>query len=336
MQMTRINEPRELFTRFNGNPIICASDFPHTVNAVFNPGATEFEGGTLLLLRVEDRTGLSSLVVATSENGLTDWNIDQTRGLTPDADLVEEQWGVEDPRITRIGDEYYVVYVGYSAFGPLVSLTKTRDFVNWERCGVLQPPEDKDAALFPTTFDDRWALIHRPVPNMPGLGTHMWLSYSPDLTYWGEAQVLIAAQRGSHWDANKIGLGPPPLLTKDGWLICYHAVRTTASGSIYRVGLAMLDRDDPSTVIARSNEWIFGPREPYEQTGDVPGVVFPCGWILRDDGDTVHIYYGGADTVTCVAEASLSKMLQHLRDHSDPLRAPDAEPSGIPVFRDPS
>ncbi len=315
MQMTRINEPRELFTRFNGNPIICASDFPHTVNAVFNPGATEFEGGTLLLLRVEDRTGLSSLVVATSENGLTDWNIDQTRGLTPDADLVEEQWGVEDPRITRIGDEYYVVYVGYSAFGPLVSLTKTRDFVNWERCGVLQPPEDKDAALFPTTFDDRWALIHRPVPNMPGLGTHMWLSYSPDLTYWGEAQVLIAAQRGSHWDANKIGLGPPPLLTKDGWLICYHAVRTTASGSIYRVGLAMLDRDDPSTVIARSNEWIFGPREPYEQTGDVPGVVFPCGWILRDDGDTVHIYYGAADTVVCVAETSLATLLDHLEQH---------------------
>jgi predicted GH43/DUF377 family glycosyl hydrolase len=324
MQMTRNEEPRELFTRFNGNPIISASDFPHNVNAVFNPGATEFEGGTLLLLRV------------TSKNGLTDWNIDRTRGLTPRPDKVEEQWGVEDPRITRIGDEYYVVYVGYSAFGPLVSLCKTRDFVNWESCGVLQPPEDKDAALFPTTFDGRWALIHRPVPNMPGLGTHMWLSYSPDLTYWGEAQVLIAAQRGSHWDANKIGLGPPPMLTKDGWLVCYHAVRTTASGSIYRVGLAMLDRDDPSKVVARSNEWIFGPREPYEQMGDVPGVVFPCGWILRDDGDTVHVYYGGADTVVCVAEASLSQMVQHLRDHSDPLTAPGAEPSGVPVFQDPS
>ena len=336
MQMDRINEPRELFSRFNGNPIICGTDFPHNVNAVFNPGATEFEGGTLLLLRVEDRTGLSSLVVATSENGLTDWNIDQSRGLAPHAELVEEQWGVEDPRITRIYDEYYVVYVGYSAFGPLVSLAKTRDFVNWERCGVLQPPEDKDAALFPTTFDGRWALIHRPVPNMPGLGTHMWISYSPDLTYWGEAQELIAAQRGSHWDANKIGLGPPPLLTKDGWLICYHAVRTTASGSIYRVGLAMLDKDDPSKVVARSNEWVFGPREPYEQSGDVPGVVFPCGWILRDDGDTVHLYYGGADTVVCVAEASLSQILQHLRDHSDPLTAPDASLSGIPAFRDPS
>jgi predicted GH43/DUF377 family glycosyl hydrolase len=174
------------------------------------------------------------------------------------------------------------------------------------------------------------------VPNMPGLGTHMWLSYSPDLKYWGEAQVLIAAQRGSHWDANKIGLGPPPLLTKEGWLICYHAVRTTASGSIYRVGLAMLDRDDPSKVIARSNEWVFGPREPYEQMGDVPGVVFPCGWILRDDGDTVHVYYGGADTVVCVAEASLSQMLQHLRDHAEPLNTSPAEPSGIPVFRDPS
>lgn len=336
MQMSQNNEPRELFTRFAGNPIIAATDFPRNVNAVFNPGATEFDGGTLLLLRVEDRTGLSSLVVATSKNGLDDWQIDHTRGLMPHSDLVEEQWGVEDPRITRIGDEYYVVYVGYSAFGPLVSLAKTKDFLNWERCGVLQPPEDKDAALFPTTFDGRWALIHRPVPNMPGLGTHIWLSYSPDLTYWGEAQVLLAAQRGSHWDANKIGLGPPPLLTKDGWLICYHAVRTTASGSIYRVGLAMLDKDDPSTVLARSSEWVFGPREAYEQLGDVPGVVFPCGWILRDDGDTVHIYYGGADTVVCVAQASLAQMLAHLENHKLPLNAPEPSPSGVPVFRDPS
>src|ERR1039457_13067 len=329
-------DPRELLKRYSGNPILRPHDFPEMVNAVFNPGATVIDGRTLLLMRVEHRTGLSSLVAATSEDGLAGWEIDPVRGLQPRSDGFEEHWGIEDPRITRVGDEYFVVYVGYSTAGPLVCLAKTRDFVQWERSGVLQPPEDKDAALFPTTFDGRWALIHRPVPNMPGLGTHMWLSYSPDLTYWGEAQVLIAALRGSHWDANKIGLGPPPLLTKDGWLISYHALRTTASGAIYRVGLAMLDKDDPSKVVARSNEWVFGPREPYEQSGDVPGVVFPCGWILRDDGDTVHLYYGGADTVVCVAEASLSQILQHLRDHSDPLTAPDASLSGIPAFREPS
>ena len=230
-------------------------------------------------------------------------------------DIVEEHWGIEDPRITRIGDEYYVVYVGYSTYGPLVLLAKTRDFSEWERVGVLQPPDDKDAALFPTTFEGRWALIHRPVPATPNLGTHVWLSYSPDLYYWGEPRVLLPARRGSSWDANKIGLGPPPLLTKEGWLICYHAVRMTASGSIYRLGLAMLDKDDPSKVLARSSEWVFGPSAPYEQSGDVPGVVFSCGWILRDDGDTVHMYYGAADSTVCVATASLSMLLSHLEAH---------------------
>jgi predicted GH43/DUF377 family glycosyl hydrolase len=309
----------EIFRRLPTNPIITAAEFPHTVNAVFNPGATEIGGRTLLLLRVEHRTGTSSLMVATSDNGLTNWEIDFTRGLDPETDLDGERWGIEDPRITLIGDEYHVVYTAYSTFGPLVSLAKTKDFVTWERCGGLQPPEDKDAALFPTMFDGRWALLHRPVPSMAGVGKHIWLSYSPDLRYWGDAQVVLEARRGSAWDANTIGLGPPPLLTKDGWLVCYHGVRVTASGSIYRVGLALLDRDDPSKVLARGSEWLLGPRMPYEQSGDVPGVIFPCGWILRDDGDTLHLYYGAADSVTCVAEASLTQLLSHLEKHPGQL-----------------
>jgi predicted GH43/DUF377 family glycosyl hydrolase len=274
-----------------------------------------FENRTLLLLRVEHRTGLSSLVVATSENGLTDWEIDPVRGLYPQSDTFEEHWGVEDPRITRVGDEYFVVYVGYSTAGPLVCLAKTRDFVKWERRGVLMSPEDKDAALFPTTFGGRWALIHRPVSAMSGVGSHVWLSFSPDLRHWGDSRVLLAARRGGWWDANKVGLGPPPLLTKSGWLLCYHGVRITASGSIYRIGLALLDRDDPTKLLARGNEWVFGPHEPYEREGDVPDVVFPCGWVLRDDGDTLHLYYGAADSVVCVAEASLATLLDHLECH---------------------
>ncbi len=313
--MSEQTDVRELFRRYEGNPIITARDFPRMVNAVFNPGATVFEGRTLLLLRVEHRTGLSSLTVATSEDGLTNWQIERGRGLEPDPELIEECWGIEDPRITLIDDVYHVVYVGYSAYGPLVSLAKTRDFVTWERCGVLQPPEDKDAALFPLMFEGRWALLHRPVTSAPGLGAHIWLSYSPDLHYWGESRVLLAARRGGWWDANKVGLGPPPLLVDAGWLVCYHGVRVTASGSIYRLGLALLDRDDPSIVIARGNEWIFGPQAEYEQAGDGPHVVFPCGWILREDGDTLHLYYGAADSVVCVATASLAQLLEHLGVH---------------------
>ncbi len=312
-------DPRELFRRDAANPILTAADFPRMVNTVFNPAATVFEGETLLLVRVEFRSGLSHLAVATSSDGRSDWTIDHHRRFEARIDTFEEQWGIEDPRITRVGDDYMIVYTGYSAGGPLVCLATTRDFRTYERHGVLMSPEDKDAALFPEQFGGRWALIHRPVPRAD-LGAHVWLSWSPDLRHWGDASVLLEARRGGWWDANKVGLGPPPLLTSDGWLICYHGVKTTASGSIYRLGLALLDRDDPTRVVQRGNEWVFGPHAPYERQGDVPDVVFPCGWILRDDGDTLDLYYGAADSVICLATASVRDLLDHVHGHPAPAR----------------
>ena len=307
-------DPRELFRREASNPILTAADFPRMVNTVFNPAATSFEGETLLLVRVELRSGLSHLAVATSPNGRSNWTIDHHRRFEPRIDTFEEQWGIEDPRITRVGDDYMIVYTGYSAGGPLVCLATTRDFRTYERHGVLMSPEDKDAALFPVQFGGRWALIHRPVPRAD-LGAHVWLSWSPDLRHWGDGSVLLEARRGGWWDANKVGLGPPPLLTSDGWLICYHGVKATASGSIYRLGLALLDRDDPTRVVQRGNEWVFGPHAPYERQGDVPDVVFPCGWILREDGDTLDMYYGAADSVICLATASVRELLDHVHSH---------------------
>jgi predicted GH43/DUF377 family glycosyl hydrolase len=315
-------DPRELFQRYEGNPLISASDFPRMINATFNPGAVEHEGETLLLVRVEERSGLSHLAVATSTNGRTGWVLDRGRVMRPQHDRYEEHWGIEDPRITCVGDEYFIVYTGFSMSGPLVCLAVTRDFVKFERRGVLLPPEDKDAALFPTLFAGRWAMIHRPSPAMPGLGAHVWLSWSPDLRHWGDARVILPARRGGWWDANKVGLGPPPLLTDHGWLVCYHGVKVTASGSIYRLGLALLDRDRPDLVIVRGDEWVFGPHAPYERAGDVGDVVFPCGWILRDDGDTLDMYYGAADSFVALATASLRQLIEHL--HSHPARGDDA------------
>jgi predicted GH43/DUF377 family glycosyl hydrolase len=325
--VTRDVHPLELFRRDALNPILRATDFPKMVNAVFNPGVAEVDGETLLLARMEMRSGLSHFAVATSRDGRTGWRIDPDRRLDPQTDTFAEHWGIEDPRITRIGDEYFVVYTGYSAGGPLVCLATTTDFVGYRRRGVIMPPEDKDGALFPVTFDGRWALIHRPVPSSTP-GTHIWLSWSPDLRHWGDAAVLIPARKGGWWDAHKVGLGPPPLLTPAGWLICYHGVRVTASGSIYRLGLALLDRERPEVVLARGNEWVFGPQASYERQGDVPDVVFPCGWILRDDDETLDLYYGAADSVICLATARLSELLDHLATHDvggvddggDPLR----------------
>jgi predicted GH43/DUF377 family glycosyl hydrolase len=313
--IVRDTDPRELFRRYPQNPIVTAHDLPQMANAVFNAAAVEYDGGTLLLLRVEHRTGLSHFAVATSADGRTGWKIDD-RAMLPQTDCYEEHWGIEDPRITRVGDDYFIVYTGFSMGGPLVCLATTRDFVTFERRGVLASPEDKDAALFPTQFGGRWALVHRPSPVMAGLGAHIWLSWSPDLRHWGDSRVLLPARRGGWWDANKVGLGPPPLRTDAGWLLCYHGVRTTASGSIYRLGLALLDLDDPRTVLCRGDEWVFGPSTAYERSGDVPDVVFPCGWILRDDGDTLDMYYGAADSVICLATASLRELLDHVQTHS--------------------
>ncbi|MEK7755856.1 MAG: glycosidase, partial [Planctomycetota bacterium] len=291
------NQHPELFRRHKLNPILTAAHWPYPVNSVFNPGATLLlDGTTLLLCRVEDRRGHSHLCVARSANGVDDWQIDLQPTLLSDPEhFPEEVWGIEDPRITYLPElsRYAIVYTAFTRGGPGVALALTEDFHHFERYGVIMPPEDKDAALFPHRIGDYWALIHRPV-SAPG--AHMWMSYSPDLRHWGSHKLMLEARQGAWWDANKIGLSPPPIETPQGWLVIYHGVRQTAAGSLYRLGLALFDLHTPERCLRRGNEWIFGPEERYEQRGDVSNVVFPCGYTLAPDGDTIHLYYGAADT----------------------------------------
>lgn len=305
------------FRRHPANPILTAVDLPYRANTVFNAGATLVAGGgTVLLLRVEDRRGLSHLTVARSHDGVGDWRIDPEPSLPADPQgHPEELWGIEDPRITWVEEEqrYFIAYTAYSSAGPLVSLATTTDFVAFTRLGPVMPPDDKDAALFPVRFGGRYAMLHRPSPTAMG-GAHMWLSFSTDLIHWGDHQVILPSRLGGWWDANKIGLSPPPLLTDEGWLILYHGVRHTVAGGIYRLGLALLDTEDPRRVLLRGDEWIFGPREHYERQGDVADVVFPCGWVV--EGDDLRLYYGAADTSLALATARVSDLLAWLHDHS--------------------
>lgn len=306
----------QLFQRHPSNPILTAADWPYPVHSVFNPGATLLrDGTTLLLCRVEDRRGLSHLSVARSANGVDGWQMDPEPTLPADpANFPEELWGIEDPRITYVPElkKYVIAYTAFSSSGPGVALAMTEDFHAFERLGMVMPPEDKDAALFPHRIGGNWALIHRPVG---GAGAHMWLSYSPDLRHWGSHRLMLPARRGGWWDANKIGLSPPPIETPDGWLVIYHGVRHTAAGAIYRLGLALFDLQTPERCLARSDEWMFGPQEPYEQFGDVGNVVFPCGYTVAPDGDTLRIYYGAADTSIALATASIRAMLEWLGQH---------------------
>jgi len=304
------NSSYELFQRHPGNPILSVDDWPYKANSVFNAAAAEVGGKILLLARVEDFRGMSHLTVAMSDDGINNWQIDKMPTLKPEPEKhPEELWGIEDPRITWIEgmNKWAICYTAYSKVGPLVSLAMTSDFKSFNRMGPVMPPEDKDAALFPVKFKGLWAMLHRPVPKSALLGAHIWISFSPNLKHWGEHQEIIQAREGGWWDANKIGLCAPPMQTEEGWLILYHGVRTTASGSIYRLGLALLDLENPTKVLRRTDEWIFGPKAHYEREGDVDDVVFPCGWIKKKD--TVFIYYGAADSRICVATADFNELV---------------------------
>jgi predicted GH43/DUF377 family glycosyl hydrolase len=312
-----------LIHRYEKNPILTAKDWPYAINTVFNAAATMLaDGTTLLLCRVEDRRGISHLCAARSRNGIDGWEIDSEPTFFPDPEnWPEEIWGIEDPRITYLPelDTYAVVYTSYSRGGPGVSLALTKDFKTFERYGSIMSPEDKDAAMLPHRIGGSWALFHRPVTS---IGAHIWISYSPDLRHWGSHKMILEARRGAWWDANKIGLSPPPIQTSEGWLAIYHGVRQTASGSLYRLGLALFDEHTPELCLLRGTEWFFGPEEDYELSGDVGSVVFPCGYTIAPDGDTLRLYYGAADTCIAFATASIREMLAWLHQYGQHAERP--------------
>ena len=313
-----------LFERYSKNPILTARDWPYPAHTVFNAGATLLrDGTTLLLCRVEDRRGHSHLCAARSTNGVDGWIIDEQPTLVPQPDLHhEELWGIEDPRITWVEElaKYAVAYTAFTREGPGVALALTDDFRTFERFGLVMRPEDKDAALLPRRINGNYALIHRPVTNT---SANICISYSPDLRNWGGHKPILLARRGSWWDATKVGLSPPLIETERGWLMIYHGVRSTCDGSLYRLGLALFALNDPEKCVARGDEWVFGPEALYEREGDVANVAFPCGTTLGADGDTINMYYGGADTCIALATGSVRACLAWLEKHGN---TPQLEP----------
>jgi beta-1,2-mannobiose phosphorylase / 1,2-beta-oligomannan phosphorylase len=303
---------RELFRRHPGNPILTAEDWPYAVNSVFNPAAAAVDGETVLLARVEDLRGISHLSVARSANGVDGWSVDVEPLLAPAADVESEQWGFEDPRVVWVAElgRWVITCTAYGPAGPAVYLATTEDFTTIERYGIVRHPEDKNAALLPHRIDGRWVLLHRPKTEYGGARGEILLSRSDDLVSWSAPEQVLRPRDGAWWDSLRIGIGPPPLLTEHGWLLIYHGVKETVSGGVYRVGLALLDLDEPTRVLRRLPNWILGPLAPYERMGDVANVVFPCGVVHDEAGGEVRMYYGAADSSICLATAQLDDLLE--------------------------
>jgi predicted GH43/DUF377 family glycosyl hydrolase len=262
-----------------------------------DPRAIDTEGMTWL-------TSISHLRIARSTDGVH-FAVEPAPAMT--AANAYESFGIEDPRITLLGDTYWINYTAVSPYGITTGLASTKDFKTFARHGLIFSPPNRDVTIFPEKIGGQYVALHRPMPE--GLGKPaIWIATSPDMLSWGGHRYVAGARDGS-WDDSKIGGGAVPFRVKsektDGWLAVYHGV--TGATTTYSLGALLLDPDDPGKVLARSREPILTPETRYEREGFFGGVVFTCG--LLAEGDVVRIYYGAADGVTAVADLSLDEIL---------------------------
>lgn len=238
-------------------------------------------------------TSISHLRLARSHDGIH-FTIDDKPFLFPAR--ADEAFGIEDARITYLEGEYWITYTAVSEHGPAVGLAKTTDFKSVERVGLVLAPPNKDVVIFPDRINDKYLMLHRPMVSEIGKPS-VWLAESRDGVHWGNHQFLFGPT-GHGWESLKIGAGPEPMLTDEGWLVCYHGSDATHS---YGLGLALLDRNNPTRVLGRTTAPLLIPDLIWEREGFFSNVVFSNGWVQKPDG-RILIYYGAADSGVGVAE----------------------------------
>ncbi|MBD3317592.1 MAG: glycosidase [Chitinivibrionales bacterium] len=261
-----------------------------------DPRGFRYRGGNYL-------TSISHLRIARSNDG-EHFSIEDRPALFPREPY--ETYGLEDPRITPIGGDYYIAYKAVSETGICTALAKTRDFKDFERLGVIFCPENLDVALFPEKIADTYWALTRPVPGFIGR-RGIWLAASPDLLHWGRHQPLILPRPGL-FDGAKTGASCIPIRTDEGWLEIYHGAD---DDDTYCLGFALLHPEDPRRVLGRCQAPLMTPEAAYETQGFYPNVIFACGAVVDDNG-TITIYYGAADTVTAASRTSIDTLLNAL------------------------
>lgn len=298
-----------LIQRYQYNPILTKDAVPYPVATVHNAAVVKHEGKYIMVFRSHKLNGRSILGMAESNDGYT-FEVNDKPFMIPSTEGIfkeYEAYGVEDPRITFMDGEYLITYSAYSRHGVRIGLAKTKDFKSVERISLITESDYRNVVIFPEKFGGLYARLDRPHSEISPWS--IWISYSPDLKYWGESKLIMKPLQ-YHWDEMKIGPGAPPIKTSRGWLSIYHGVFPTMDGSVYRLGVALHDLEDPSKIIAVGDEWILQPEEVYEITGYVHNVVFTCGAVPEDDG-SVKIYWGGADKVMCMGTANLEDLVDH-------------------------
>jgi len=295
--------------RFQHNPVLTRDDVPYPVATVHNAAVIKHGGKYIMIFRSHTLNGRSILGRADSEDGYH-FKVHPKPFMIPASEGVfkeYESYGIEDPRITYIDGEYLITYSAYSRNGVRIGLARTKDFNTVERFSLITEPDHRNVVIFPEKIGGLYARLDRPHTDI--CPWSIWISYSPDLKYWGGSKIVMKPAQ-YHWDEMKIGPGAPPMKTSRGWVSIYHGVFPTMDGSVYRLGVALHDLEDPSCIIAAGDQWILQPEELYEITGYVHNVVFTCGAVPEEDG-SVKIYWGGADKVMCMGTTTLDALVEH-------------------------
>jgi beta-1,4-mannooligosaccharide/beta-1,4-mannosyl-N-acetylglucosamine phosphorylase len=297
--------------RYSGNPVIDRHATP-TSNSIFNSAVVPFRDAYAGVFRVDDTRREMNIHAGRSDDGIH-WRIDpQPIQFEGDPEVTELVYRY-DPRVCWIEDRYYVTWCnGYH--GPTIGVGYTSDFVRFTQLENAFLPYNRNGVLFPRRINGKYAMISRPSDTGHTPFGDIFYSESPDMIHWGKHRWMMGPRGG--WQSTKVGGGPTPIETNEGWLLIYHGVLTSCNGYVYSFGAALLDIDQPWKVIHRTAPYLLSPQMPYECVGDVPNVVFPCATLIDGDTGRMAIYYGAADTVTGLAFGYVDEIIDFVKANS--------------------
>jgi len=300
--------------RYAANPIIPRDAIP-CANSIFNSAVVPFEGGFAGVFRIDDRSRLQRLHTGVSDDGVN-WQIENDPIVfhCDDAEIGAFEYGY-DPRVCWIEEEkkYYVTWCnGYH--GPTIGVASTTDFKTYHQLENAFLPFNRNGVMFPRKIGGKFVMLSRPSDNGHTPFGDIYYSESPDMCHWGRHRHVMGTADG--WQATKVGAGPIPIETTEGWLLIYHGVLTSCNGFVYSMGAALLDLDEPWKVIRRTTSYLLSPQKDYECIGDVPNVAFPCAALCDAPTGRIAIYYGAADTVICLAFTQVDELIEHIKADS--------------------
>jgi len=312
------NKPRgctDVLWRYSKNPILGWNPIP-TAARIYNSAVVPYKNGFVGVFRGDQRNGRATLFFGRSRNALA-WDIhpEPIRWVDEHGKPNPTSYAY-DPRLVKIDDAYYIVWCD-DMHGASIGLGTTTDFKTFTRMSNPLLPFNRNGVLFPRKVGGKYLLLSRPSDSGHTPFGDIYLSESPDLIHWGKHQHVMGKGGQGWWQGVKIGAGPVPIETNEGWLLFYHGVSTTCNGFVYSFGAALLDLEHPSRVRYRTRDYLLTPEKPYETTGFVPNVVFPCATLYDAPTGKIAVYYGAADTCTAIAFAHADELLAFIRENSE-------------------